>query len=68
MKKRLLLNIVLIPFIGFAQLQTIFQSKIDSIYEKKKTLSELLFTLKHQNKTFRGVMQKAFRILKLTKF
>ncbi|WP_313254285.1 serine hydrolase [Empedobacter sp.] len=36
MKKRLLLNIVLIPFIGFAQLQTIFQSKIDSIYEKNK--------------------------------
>ena len=36
MKKKLLLNIVLIPFIGVAQLQTIFQSKIDSIYEKNK--------------------------------
>ena len=36
MKKTLLLNIVLIPFIGVAQLQTIFQSKIDSIYEKNK--------------------------------
>ena len=36
MKKRLLLNIILIPFIGFAQLQNIFQSKIDSIYEKNK--------------------------------
>ena len=36
MKKTLLLNIIFIPFIGFAQLQTIFQSKIDSIYEKNK--------------------------------
>lgn len=36
MKKTLLHNIVLIPFIGVAQLQTIFQSKIDSIYEKNK--------------------------------
>jgi len=36
MKKTLLLNIVFIPFFGFAQLQTIFQSKIDSIYEKNK--------------------------------
>ena len=36
MKKTLLLNIVFIPFFGIAQIQTIFQSKIDSIYEKNK--------------------------------
>ncbi|MDM1546790.1 serine hydrolase [Empedobacter falsenii] len=36
MKKTLLLSIIFIPFFGVAQLQTIFQSKIDSIYEKNK--------------------------------
>lgn len=36
MKKLLLFNTLLIPFLGFAQLQTIFQNKIDSIYEKNK--------------------------------
>jgi D-alanyl-D-alanine carboxypeptidase len=36
MKKIFLLNLVLLPFFGFAQLQTFFQSKIDSIYEKNK--------------------------------
>ena len=36
MKKFLLLTLALFPLYGFAQLQTIFQSKIDSIYEKNK--------------------------------
>lgn len=36
MTKLLLFNTLLIPFLGFAQLQTIFQNKIDSIYEKNK--------------------------------
>ena len=36
MKKTLLLSIIFIPFFGVSQLQTIFQSKIDSIYEKNK--------------------------------
>ena len=36
MKKLLLFYTLLIPFLGFAQLQTIFQNKIDSIYEKNK--------------------------------
>ena len=49
MKKRLLLNIVLIPFIGFAQLQTIFQSKIDSIYEKNKNAVGIIVQAPKQN-------------------
>jgi len=36
MKKILLLNFFLIPLLGFAQLQAVFQHKVDSIYEKNK--------------------------------
>lgn len=36
MKKTILLNLLITPLFGFAQLQTVFQAKIDSIYEKNK--------------------------------
>ena len=36
MKKIVLLNTLFTPLIGFAQLQTVFKQKVDSIYDKNK--------------------------------
>lgn len=36
MKKLVLLNTLFTPLIGFAQLQTVFKQKVDSIYDKNK--------------------------------
>ncbi len=36
MKKTLLFTLILLPFFGLSQLETVFQNKIDSIYEKNK--------------------------------